>query len=111
MICAVAMVRDDLNIHLTQLTNLIFDLALILDSDQRSKGPGLRLSWPHPNDRRRAVVAKSQTPSATYRDRNGRISDPRIVRVAQGDLETHYQSAGPSLNGELPLISDHVPHM
>ncbi|KAI2628136.1 fungal-specific transcription factor domain-containing protein [Hypomontagnella submonticulosa] len=83
-----------------------YDMRCSNDSDQRSKGPGLRLSWPHPNDRRRAVVAKSQTPSATYRDRNGRISDPRIVRVAQGDLETHYQSAGPSLNGPALI---HVP--
>ncbi|KAI1771736.1 fungal-specific transcription factor domain-containing protein [Hypoxylon cercidicola] len=82
-----------------------YNIHCSCDSDRQSKGPGLRLSWPNANDSRRAVVSKSQPPPSKYRDGNGRISDPRIVLVSQGDLETHYQLASSARNG--PTL--HVP--
>ncbi|GIJ91133.1 hypothetical protein Asppvi_010098 [Aspergillus pseudoviridinutans] len=57
-------------------------------SHRQCKRYGLRLSWPRPNNRRRAVVCKS-APLSPSPPTAGQISDARFVHTSNWDIELH----------------------
>ncbi|KAE8373968.1 fungal-specific transcription factor domain-containing protein [Aspergillus bertholletiae] len=57
-------------------------------SNRKCQGYGLRLSWPRPNDRRRAVVSQSALPSPSP-PTAGWISDARFVHTSNWDIELY----------------------
>ncbi|KAH8901627.1 hypothetical protein GQ53DRAFT_674862 [Thozetella sp. PMI_491] len=65
---------------------------------------GLQLSWPHADDRRRAVVGKSLPRKDAHVDRS------RIVHVSHQDMEMHYRLRNPSLDrGNPPEVDILMP--
>lgn len=66
-------------------------------SNRKCQGYGLRLSWPRPNDRRRAVVSKSAPPSPSP-PTAGQISDARFVHTSTWDIELYH-----SLTSSVPV--------
>ncbi|KAK1948680.1 hypothetical protein LY78DRAFT_535565, partial [Colletotrichum sublineola] len=65
---------------------------------------GLRLSWPRPNDARRAVVSESalSSPSLSVA---GTISDARFVHTSSWDIELYYTLKSSAPRRKLPLLS------
>lgn len=54
----------------------------------------LRLSWPRPNDLRRAIFSNSTSPTLSPH-LAGQVSDARFVHISNWDLELHYRSKDP----------------
>ena len=68
-------------------------------SNQKYQWHNLKLSWPHANDRRRAIVSKSSPPSPLS-PTEGRISDARFVHTTHWDIELSH-----NLIGSVPVRS------
>jgi hypothetical protein len=66
-------------------------------SHRKCKRYGFRLSWPRPNNRRRAVVCKS-APLSPSPSTAGQISDARFVHTSNWDIELHH-----SLTSSVPV--------
>lgn len=56
---------------------------------RKCQGYGLRLSWPRPNDRRRAVVSNPPPPSPP-KPTASQISDARFVHTSSWDIELYH---------------------
>ncbi|KAH8716741.1 fungal-specific transcription factor domain-containing protein [Phaeosphaeriaceae sp. PMI808] len=72
-------------------------------SSRKCKGYGLKLSWPRENDRRRAVVSKSDPPYMSLPDM-GQISDARFVHTSHWDIELHRSLISSAPARTLPLL-------
>ncbi|KAI0879962.1 fungal-specific transcription factor domain-containing protein [Annulohypoxylon maeteangense] len=76
--------------------------------NRKSKGPGLRLSWPYASDGRRSVVGKSPPVVQPHKNGSRRASDMRIVHVSYENVEMHYHFSdlGPTESAR-PIL--HIP--
>ncbi|GKT90206.1 hypothetical protein Ct61P_08056 [Colletotrichum tofieldiae] len=66
-------------------------------SSRKCRGYGLRLSWPRPDDLRRAVVSESAPRSPSF-PTAGHISDARFVHTSNWDIELYH-----SLKSAVPV--------
>ncbi|KAK3291400.1 fungal-specific transcription factor domain-containing protein [Chaetomium fimeti] len=85
------------------------DLCPLLRESRSRQGPGLRLSWPHAGDPRRAVVGKSplgSVPKAASRNPHAGDTRIQIVQVSQQDMEMHYYLSHLEPNVRVPPAWD-----